>query len=197
MRFHGRITDWKDEKGFGFITPDDGGRQVFVHISTVSDRPQRPVVGERVTFDLKIDPQGRPQAVGVIMVRNQSPPAATRGSIIGSFTLIVSIFTALACAVLAGRLSKVVPGVYLVASIVTFILYARDKSAAKNSRWRTSESRLLFLGLIGGWPGALLAQATLRHKSKKRSFQASFWFTVILNCAALAWLIFSSGSRGR
>ncbi len=76
MRFHGRITDWKDEKGFGFITPDDGGRQVFVHISSISDRPRRPVVGERVTFDLKIDPQGRPQAVDVIMVRQ---PVAVLG----------------------------------------------------------------------------------------------------------------------
>jgi len=45
---------------------------------------------------------------------------------------------------------------------------------------------------MGGWPGALIAQKTFRHKSKKREFQTVFWATVVLNCGAL--LVYSSPS---
>jgi cold shock CspA family protein len=62
MRYQGHITTWKDEKGFGFITPIDGGEQVFVHISDFSDR-QRPSGNELVSYDLTIDGKGRPQGL--------------------------------------------------------------------------------------------------------------------------------------
>lgn len=84
---------------------------------------------------------------------------------------------------------------YLVTSIAAFAAYAADKSAAANGRWRTRESTLLFWGLIGGWPGALLAQSLLHHKSRKRSFQFLFWVTVLLNCGALIWLFLPPGSH--
>ena len=80
---------------------------------------------------------------------------------------------------------------YLAASIITFLVYAVDKSAAKNGQWRTPESTLHLLGLAGGWPGALVAQKWLRHKSKKPSFQIIFWVSVVINCAAFAWLFYS------
>jgi uncharacterized membrane protein YsdA (DUF1294 family) len=66
-----------------------------------------------------------------------------------------------------------------------------ENAAAQNGDWRTSENSLHLLGLFGGWPGALIAQKFLHHKSKKRSFQVIFWATVLLNCAgalAYAWL---------
>ena len=52
----------------------------------------------------------------------------------------------------------VVFAIYLITSIITFLVYAQDKSAAKHNRWRTKESTLHTLALTGGWPGALLAQ---------------------------------------
>jgi len=88
-----------------------------------------------------------------------------------------------------GRLPAIIGGVYLVASVVTYFAYAWDKSAARNNRWRTQESTLHGLALLGGWPGAALAQHVLRHKSVKAAFRTAFWFTVLVNCAALAWLI--------
>lgn len=75
---------------------------------------------------------------------------------------------------------------YAALSVACFIAYAIDKAAARARRQRTPERTLLLLGLAGGWPGALLAQQWLRHKSAKTSFQVRFWITVVLNVAALA-----------
>jgi uncharacterized membrane protein YsdA (DUF1294 family) len=72
---------------------------------------------------------------------------------------------------------------YIVASIVCFGAYAADKSAAVSGGWRISERNLLLLGLAGGWPGAIVAQQFLRHKSSKASFRLVFWATVALNVA--------------
>lgn len=78
--------------------------------------------------------------------------------------------------------------IYASASVVCFTAYAMDKAAARAGRWRISERTLLLLGLVGGWPGAVLAQQCLRHKSRKPSFRTWFWFTVLCNVAATAFL---------
>jgi uncharacterized membrane protein YsdA (DUF1294 family) len=78
---------------------------------------------------------------------------------------------------------------YLFFSVIAFFHYARDKAAARSGQRRTPERRLLILGLVGGWPGALLAQQTLRHKTAKRSFQLQFWLSVVINLLALGWLL--------
>lgn len=74
-----------------------------------------------------------------------------------------------------------VGGAYLAMSLSCFVAYAIDKSAARMGNWRTPESTLLLLGLAGGWPGAVLAQQWLRHKTSKTSFQWKFYLTVVLN----------------
>jgi uncharacterized membrane protein YsdA (DUF1294 family) len=96
---------------------------------------------------------------------------------------------------LAGRLPRVVIATYGAVSILTFLVYWLDKSAAQQGRWRTKESSLLFLGLACGWPGAVVAQRVLRHKSRKKSFQAAFWGTVVMNAVILGWLLTDRGSR--
>ena len=73
-------------------------------------------------------------------------------------------------------------------------MYAVDKSAARKGAWRTQESTLHLLSLAGGWPGALVAQQKLRHKSRKQSFRFVFWVTVLLNCGAFVWLFTPTGA---
>jgi len=94
----------------------------------------------------------------------------------------------------AGKLPWLLPGVYLAASAVAFLAYWFDKSAARNGRWRTPESTLHLYGVLCGWPGALAAQTLLRHKSKKTAFLLTFWGTVVVNCAALFWLLRAEGA---
>lgn len=93
-----------------------------------------------------------------------------------------------AYAALALGLPAAVGIAYALASLACFALYARDKSAARRGDRRTPERRLLLLGLAGGWPGALLAQQWLRHKTVKRPFRQLFWLTVVANVAGFCWL---------
>ena len=74
-------------------------------------------------------------------------------------------------------------------SAVTYLLYALDKRAAQQSTQRTPEKVLHWLSVLGGWPGALIAQQQFRHKNRKTSFRVSFYFTVILNIAAVMYFI--------
>ena len=105
-------------------------------------------------------------------------------------TLLFLAFAALfAAAVYRWQMPPLVAGIYVAASLVCFAMYAVDKSAAKAGRWRTSENTLLLLGLACGWPGAMLAQATLRHKANKPSFKLRFSATVVLNIALFAYLV--------
>lgn len=77
-------------------------------------------------------------------------------------------------------------------SMVCFTAYALDKRAARTGRRRTPERTLLLLGLVGGWPGAFIAQRWLRHKSSKRAFQVKFWFTVMLHIVLVGAMIVAS-----
>ncbi|MES2015693.1 MAG: DUF1294 domain-containing protein [Pseudomonadota bacterium] len=101
------------------------------------------------------------------------------------FLLFAAIFAA---AVTQWHMTPLVAGVYVVASVVCFGMYAVDKAAAKAGRWRTSENTLLLLGLACGWPGAMVGQTLLRHKANKPSFKLRFWCTVVLNIGAFAYL---------
>ena len=81
-----------------------------------------------------------------------------------------------------------VVGLYLVNSLICFALYATDKRRATFGGWRISERTSLFWGFIGGWPGAIVAQQILRHKTRKRSFREAFWITVVVNVLLFALL---------
>lgn len=115
----------------------------------------------------------------------------------GKLLLIVpAVFlSAVSTAALAGTLPLAAALIYITASAVTFAVYAWDKRAAQNNRWRTREKTLHILALVGGWPGALAAQKLVHHKSRKTSFQIVFWITAFLNCVVLGLTV--SGSVGK
>lgn len=78
---------------------------------------------------------------------------------------------------------------YGLASILTFAVYGVDKSRAQREQWRISEVALHSLEIMGGWPGALIAQRLFRHKNRKVSFQIVFWFIVVAHLAFWGWMI--------
>lgn len=194
MRYQGQVIQWDDIKGFGFIAPEGGGQQVFVHIRSLLSPQRRPVGGERVSYELGTDRQGRTHAVAVAFAGERITARRLRGR--SSLPLIVAggFLGLVALAVFAGRLPAAIFAGYLVASSICFLVYAFDKSAAVRDRRRVPEQTLHLLAVIGGWPGAVVAQRLLRHKTIKTPFQIVFWITVILNCAALAWCLSPAGA---
>lgn len=76
---------------------------------------------------------------------------------------------------------------YLILSLLTFVLYGIDKRNAIKERWRISEKTLQVFALLGGWPGALLAQQAFRHKTQKRSFIFVLWLAIFINVVALGY----------
>lgn len=196
MRFQGRITQWKDEQGFGFITPNGGGERLFLHIRAFSRGQPRPAGDEIVTYEMARDDKGRPRAAAVQFVRAAAQKRTPAGPANKRWPLVLAaLFLAfLAVSALAGKLPALLPLGYGVLSVAAFLAYYLDKSAAHHGRWRTPENTLHLLALAGGWPGALVAQQRLRHKTAKPAFLVVFWASVALNCGTLGYLLTPAGS---
>ncbi len=225
MEQRGTLKSWNDQKGFGFIRPEQGGEDVFAHISAVHGE-RRPLVGDRVLYVSGRDPQGRLRAEHLRLdapltldqpairqrpgsqrkpAEQQTRPRATARAAgkparqlvavnIQQLPLKLVLFGLLCLLPLAGsllRLGAVLPlAIYAVASLLTFVLYWRDKHSALKDRWRTPETTLHFFELAGGWPGALVAQQVFRHKTRKLSYQLAFWLIVVLHQAFWIDLLF-------
>lgn len=194
MRETGKITFWDDDKGYGFVEPHSGSGRIFIHVKAFANKSRRPEINQVVSFALSADKQGRPCAVQATLAgdRPLETPQKESGSL--SIALAISFLIFVAGLVLTVKAPLSILAIYLSVSTITFFVYWWDKSAAQKGRWRTQESTLHLLALAGGWPGALVAQQKLRHKSKKQSFRAVFWITVVANCVALYWLMTPVGS---
>ena len=84
MRFQGRITEWKDERGFGFIVPNGGGAKIFVQIGALRRGEPRPGGGELVTYELAAPDEKGPRAKDVVYVeRARSAPRTRRDGTAG------------------------------------------------------------------------------------------------------------------
>ena len=192
MRIEGLLTSWNDERGFGYIESTQGGQPIFVHVSAWPKGAGRPQVRQAVSFEVETGPKGK-RARNVQLIRAgraARPKGGGRDMQWGTATLlpIPAFLLVYAALSLLWKLPPWVPGLYVGASAATFLAYAVDKGAAAGGAWRTPESTLHLLSLAGGWPGALLAQQFLRHKSAKKEFRQVFWATVLLNGVALVAL---------
>lgn len=186
-RQSGTLTKWNDDRGYGFITLNGHSKPVFVHISEFDPSEARPSVGDGVEFEIVTDDLGRSKAVAVkrgraVIVRVVTPAGPSGYFILAAF---VALF-----AVIAVRwpLPAWVYVVYIGMSVIAYALYALDKRAAAQGGWRTPEATLLLAGFLGGWPGAVVAQLTLRHKTRKRAFRLAFWSTVFFNVVVFVLL---------
>jgi uncharacterized membrane protein YsdA (DUF1294 family)/cold shock CspA family protein len=180
----GKITSWNDDKGYGFITPSTGGGQVFAHIKAFKYQARRPEVNRLVTYILSTDKQGRICAAEVTMAAAEVVEKDNQGNLILANACTVLFLALIIFYCLLGIAPYWSFIVYLVMSLMTYIFYYFDKTAAQKGEWRIEESTLHFFALFGGWPGAVVAQQLLRHKTIKRSFRTGFWVTIALNCCA-------------
>ncbi len=190
MREQGRLTEWNDERGFGFITPLEGGARVFAHISQFPPALRRPMATDLVTYTVRLDERKRPQAHEVAFL---APAHARHQESASLGTLEIAVPAAFAVVLLVLVAARMIPPLalafYLLVSLIAFAMYWRDKVAATRGEWRTSESALIGIALIGGWPGAYVARHLFRHKTHKQPFRTVFWLAVGMNCVMLAAVI--------
>ena len=58
MKFKGTLTQWNDDRGFGFIKPAEGGQDIFAHIKSFEGQTARPQIGQSVTFEVEAAQSG-------------------------------------------------------------------------------------------------------------------------------------------
>ena len=188
------------------MTPHDGGARAFVHIKAFQQATRRPLAGDLISYATRVDGKGRVNAVDVRFAgqRVAAPRAASRSTArhraprrIPRAAIAVAFLAVAVALMLMGIAPALLTMVYLVMSAVSYIAYVLDKDAAgKRRRQRMPENTLHMLDTFGGWPGGLIAQQQMRHKTVKASFQTGFWISVAINLLGVAALWYS-GVAGR
>ena len=94
MRLQGRVAEWNDERGFGFVRQSGTGARVFLHMSQLSASGRRPAIGSLITYELGKDNKGRIQARNAQFVgaRNSAPSRLTDtlvSAVVGLIVLLV------------------------------------------------------------------------------------------------------------
>jgi uncharacterized membrane protein YsdA (DUF1294 family) len=172
-----RIVEWDRRKGYGFL--ELGSRRIFLHRRDFVEHHKQPAVGDAIRFIPGEDARGRTCATNARHVNGG-----------GRITVLNLLVTAGLLAVPVIALQRRAAdfrwvGAYvLLVSSLAYWAYALDKRRARAKEWRLSEAGLHLLELLGGWPGAFLAQRRLRHKCSKLDHQVIFWLTVLLYQAA-------------
>jgi uncharacterized membrane protein YsdA (DUF1294 family)/cold shock CspA family protein len=176
-REKGTLIRWNDAKGFGFIQPDHGKKEIFLHIKMLPHYQRRPKVGDILYYAVETDDSGRLLA----------DPARIKGLALSAFTSLCGLsgilFALYLILVAKDLLPLHIGAFYVLMSLLTIIAYSFDKRAAERQEWRTAEKKLHLLEAFGGWPGALLAQIFYRHKIQKLSYQLIFWTIVVAHGA--------------
>ena len=80
MRFVGRIEEWRDDRGFGFVTPNGGGARAFAHIKAFESKGRRPLVGDLISYEAVADDRRRLNALRICsQIGRRRFPGGRRG----------------------------------------------------------------------------------------------------------------------
>ena len=202
MRDQGRLIQWFDEKGYGFIQPNDVDKdRVFLHIKDFARPGPRPIVGCALEYVVILDEQGRYRAKQVTYLKATQTGVATSNAKrtqkiethSASFApmQLAAIIYIVAVAILSFvHLLPAYSFIFIaLMNGLSYWLYAQDKEAAQLGNRRVPEQTLHVVAFLGGWPAAWLAQQKLRHKTQKQPFRQIYFCSIVLNILLLLWLM--------
>lgn len=200
MRDQGRLIEWFDDKGYGFIQPNDSSKdRVFLHIKDFARPGPRPITGCALEYLVQLDGQGRYKAKQVTYLKanqtqkvNQQPKqnnVKNQSKMQPMQIVCIAYILALAGLSLAGLLNGMTLLFVSIINLISYWMYAQDKEAAQAGNRRVPENTLHILSVLGGWPAAWLAQQRLRHKTQKQPFRNIYFCTIVFNILIILWLI--------
>jgi len=127
---YGTISGWKDEKGFGFITPKSGGKTIFFHINNYSKTHKRPLKNLEVQYYISIDQQGRKKAIEVCPTKGHKNNGRELTQKINSIILFGAFSIVLIYLYSSNLIPVELVSIYVIICVITFLMYAKDKNAA-------------------------------------------------------------------
>lgn len=188
VRYQGTITEWNDDRGFGFVTTNGTGERYFFHVSDLQGSALRPVLGKVLTYEVAARSGKKTAAVKLRYPGVNPRPEPQRGRPWGwtPDTFIAAGHLAIPAWLVAnGKLPALLIAIIVGMSCIAFVMYNVDKRRAERDARRIPERDLQFVGLAGGWLGALTAQKLFRHKTTKPSYVHAFRFNGVLGLAAM------------
>ena len=135
MNQKGFLTSWNDAKGFGFITPENGGERLFAHISAYKGQG-RPSASRKVVYSQTKDEKGRLRAASFQYAGVARHRAAVAPGVWVALLIAAAVGGAGSTLYLLGYVPVLLPVAYGVLRRVTFCLDAIDKCATREGRPR-------------------------------------------------------------
>ena len=189
----GTLVLWNDDRGFGFVRPDGGGDDFFVHISAFrKGLTRRPEAGDAVRYRLAREIPDKKRIAHAILEGVAVKPVASEPAgrwhrpYVWLVYVLIRLPILLSCWVLWVHRNPIPLLLYVFMSTLAILYYGADKRRALSRRWRIPELYLHLIELLGGWPGALLAQKNFRHKLTKNTYQRVFWAIILTH--AVLWV---------
>lgn len=169
-----RVIEWDANKSFGWLQFED--KRLFLHRRDFTRLHHTPRVGEEIRFNWGLDSKQRACAQNAVQVRDVAPL-----SLLGLCCLAALLVLPAYAWRQTGWAIWILPAYGCAMSLITYAAYRRDKRRARMEAWRIPEFHLHLLELVGGWPGAWVAQRRLRHKCSKSFYQFEFWLIICLH----------------
>ncbi len=162
-----RIVQWDRKKGYGFL--QSGEERVFLHSRNFVELIKKPELGDEIRFTLGEDDKGRSYARNAVHARLMA------GISVRSIFIWIGLMFLPLVSILTFHAQAGLTLLYLLLlNCLTVLVYRMDKRSFGTGDGRISEAKLHSLEMLGGWPGAFLAQRCFNHKRSKASYQAVF-----------------------
>jgi len=184
MAQKGKVTEWYVDKGYGYIVPESEAIRIKFLLKDVKNSVNVGQIRQPVRFVITNDEQGNRRASKIEGMRPFP----------WGILVTVWFFASLVGCVLFWQYPAEVLYYYIAMSLLILLVYMSDKRSEKRNKSITGESSILFISLLGGWPGNAIGQYSFNLKPKSAVFKLLLFFVVLAHIGLIAWTLTPSGT---